>query len=266
MLVNGKLTNQISILDRGLQYGDGLFETIAVIAGQLSLWDQHIQRLQHGCERLGIASHSPEQLLAEAVAEIGQQQRCVLKIIITRGAGGRGYLPPEGAHSNRIIYTSTWPDYPEDAGKKGVKIRICTSRLGNNSTLAQLKHLNRLEQIMARSEWSNPAIAEGLMLDYEGRVIEGTMSNLFIHKDGNLSTPDLSRCGVAGVMRERVMDIAASSGAPVLVTDLSLENLFDADALFLTNSLIGVWPVRAIADREYDIDTMPPALAAAIGS
>jgi 4-amino-4-deoxychorismate lyase len=205
-----------------------------------------------------------DQLLAEARQEIGQQQRCVLKIIITRGVGGRGYRPPAETTCNRILYTSTWPEHPAAAIEQGIKVRVCEMRLGSNPSLAGLKHLNRLEQVMAQAEWDDNTIAEGLMLDYEERVIEGTMSNLFVLQDGQLLTPDLSRCGTAGVMRGFVMRIASSLEIPVTVMDMTLDQLWEADALFLCNSLIGIWPVRQLEDREYDLAAIPPTLREAI--
>jgi len=266
MRVNGSPSDVIAVTDRGLQYGDGLFETIAVVDGQPCLWQAHMDRLQAGCSRLGIPLQDGDQLLAEARQEIGQQPRCVLKIIITRGQGGRGYRPPPETACSRILYSSPWPDYPAAAFEQGVKLRVCNTRLGSNPTLAGIKHLNRLEQVMAQAEWDDSAIAEGVMLDHEERVIEGTMSNLFVLQDGQLLTPDLSRCGTAGVMRGLVMDIAASLEIPVTVMDMKLDRLWQADALFLCNSLIGIWPVRQLEDRAYDPGAIPSILREAIAA
>ncbi len=258
MLINGKPQADISALDRGLQYGDGLFETIAVVNRVPCLWHRHIQRLANGCGRLGLHMPDPETLLDEVSSQIGTTQRCVAKIIVTRGCGGRGYRPPEELHGSRIVYTTDWPDYPQS--EQCIEARICSTRLGNNSDLAGMKHLNRLEQVMARREWSDPAIAEGLMLDQQGFVIEGTVSNMFIVTDEGLATPDLSRCGVAGVMQGLVLDVAQELGITVEIGDINLQMLRQAKALFLTNSLIGIWPVRLLSGHVYEPAAIPEDL------
>lgn len=223
-----------------------------------------MERLNRGCIRLGIPAPDPGRLFAEAMAEIAQQDRCVLKIIITRGPGGRGYRPPVQARPNRVLHSSPWPDYPETLRETGVTIRVCATPLGSNPALAQIKHLNRLEQVMARSEWEDPAVAEGLMLDPAGRVVEGTMTNLFVVTEGRLSTPDLSRCGTAGVMRSLIMEIGSSLGMPVEERDIPLAELWSADALFLSNSLIGIWPVKEVDGREFRPDAVPSPLIDAV--
>jgi 4-amino-4-deoxychorismate lyase len=264
LLINGKPGDAIAVLDRGLQYGDGLFETVAVVDGRPCLWQRHLARLQQGCDRLGIARPDGEQLLAEALQVIGHSPRSVLKIIITRGTGGRGYRPPLDVAPTRILCLAPWPDHPAAAQNQGVVVRICDTRLGDNPRLAGIKHLNRLEQVLAQAEWRDPAVAEGLMLDSAGCVIEGTMSNLFVLNEGRLLTSDLSRCGIAGVMRGLVLEMAASLGLPCAVEEMTLDDLGEADALFLTNSLIGIWPVRALEGREYELQAIPPALVEAV--
>lgn len=126
--------------------------------------------------------------------------------------------------------------------------RICLTRLGQNTALAGIKHLNRLEQVLARREWGDPDIREGLLLDAEGNVVEGTMSNLFAIQGSTLVTPDLTRCGVAGIMRTVVLEQAAGLGLGVSVQPLPLAEVEQADELFLTNSLIGVWPVIGLGN------------------
>ena len=251
LLINGKPSELLPALDRGLQFGDGLFETLAVKDGRPCLWDAHLARLRLGCERLGIPMPDPESLRAEAESLVAGHARAVLKLMLTRGCGGRGYRPPDDPQPNRVMLLAEWPDYPAEWQSTGVKIRLCRTRLGLNPDLAGIKHLNRLEQVLARSEWDDPAIAEGLLCDLDGRVIEGTASNLFLQRDGRLLTPRLDRCGVAGVMRARVMQLAESMGQPVLEQDLGLVDLERAEALYLSNSLIGIWQVRQFAERDY---------------
>ena len=265
MLINGSASATISALDRGLHYGDGLFETLAVVAGEPCLWQRHMTRLELGCRRLGIEFPDANRLLEEVYLEIGERSHGVVKIILTRGSGGRGYRPAQKHKApTRLVNFSAWPAYPEEGSITGVQVRFCTTRLGCNPLLAGLKTLNRLEQVMARAEWDDPEIAEGLLLDSEGRVVEGTMSNLFLLHGDRLTTTDLIRCGVAGVMRELVLEQADQLGFFPVIEDLLPHHLQTADALFLTNSLIGIWPVRKLGEWLYDAHRVPPRLIAAV--
>lgn len=264
ILVNGKAIDGLSVLDRGLQYGDGLFETLRIHEELPQFWDRHMFRLARGCERLQMPAPPLEQLTDEARQLCEARQSGVLKIIFTRGGGGRGYRPPDEVHPSRIVAWFPSPHYPADYARKGVAVRMCDTRLGINPSLAGLKHLNRLEQVLARAEWRDPAVHEGLMRDVEGRVVEGTMSNVFAVRDGCLLTPDLSRCGVAGVMREVVLELAAKLAVPVQECSLEVEALMSAQEVFLTNSLIGIWPVRRLAERDYAVGPVTQRLAAAL--
>jgi 4-amino-4-deoxychorismate lyase len=251
VVINGLAIDSISSLDRGLLYGDGVFETIVVKAGRPRFWLRHLARLIAGCERLGIPQPEGKRLLEESLAVTSGVTRGVLKIIVTRGCAGRGYRPASDAIPTRIIQLHPWPDYPETCRESGVRVRLCRQRLGHNPALAGIKHLNRLEQVLARGEWDDPGILEGLLLDEDERLVEGTMSNLFLIRDRILMTPDLVRCGVAGILRTVVMELAARMPMQLQVRALGLDDLREADEVFLTNSLIGIWPVIAVEDRPY---------------
>jgi len=263
-LIDGAPAATVPVTDRGLHYGDGLFETIAVVDGRPCLWDRHLARLRHGCRRLAIPCPETDLLLDEALSLTGGLARAVLKVIVTRGDGGRGYRPPRPATPRRVLRVSAWPDYPESWGSAGVRVRYCQTRLGHQPLLAGLKHLNRLEQVLARAEWDDPDVAEGLMLDPDGQLIEGTQTNLFAIAGGRLLTPPLDRCGVAGVVRGLVLDLARGLGLPVAEEPLDPARLERADGLFLTSSLAPLWPVRELAGRPFDPAGVPPELAAAV--
>lgn len=264
VLLNGVAADRISCSDRGLQYGDGLFETVAVVDGRPALWGRHLDRLQLGCVRLGIPPPDPLRLRDEVEREIAGRDRLVIKIILTRGEAGRGYRPPASPQPNRLVSSAPWPDQPRSWRTAGVRLRYCNTPLGINPALAGVKHLNRLEQVLARGEWSDPEIAEGLMLDGAGRVIEGTQSNLFLWRDGGLHTPDLSAAGVSGVMRGLVLELARSLGIEVGIGHLFPEDLAGADGLFMTNALIGYWPVCELEGLRFDISRLPRELLARI--
>ena len=250
-LVNGEALDCIASTDRGLLYGDGVFETLAVQDGRCRYWIQHLARLQAGCERLAIPVVDAELLAAEAGRLLAGVAQGVLKIIVTRGSGGRGYRAPQRVLPTRILQLHPWPEFAPSCAASGVAVRLCATRLGHNAALAGIKHLNRLEQVLARQEWDDPGIMEGLLMDADGRLVEGTMSNLFIVSNGVLQTPDLRCCGVAGIMRSVILELADRQGMETRVCDLRPADLTQAGEVFLTNSLIGIWPVIAVDDQRY---------------
>lgn len=252
-LVNGQEASSINIQDRGLLYGDGLFETIAVLNGIPQHWKQHFDRLTKGCLKLGIPELDRDLISNEAGQLCKGIEKAVLKMIVTRGEGGRGYRPPENPVPSRILSLHEWPDYPRENTERGICLRFCETKLSENPALAGIKHLNRLEQVMARAEWSDPDIAEGLMLNGSGCVIEGTMSNLFIVQDRILLTPELSVSGVEGVMRSRILAVASDLGIVHKICQILPHDLIEADEIFISNSLINIWPVRQLDQHSYTI-------------
>jgi 4-amino-4-deoxychorismate lyase len=266
VLVNGIVEDCVASSDRGLLYGDGLFETIAVVDGLLQCWPRHLHRLQAGCDRLGLPAVDSTALLHECYALAGETAKAVLKVIITRGSGGRGYRVPDTAVATRIVQLHEWPYFPDACVEHGVTARVCNTRLGQQPALAGIKHLNRLEQVLARREWNNPDIMEGLLLDSSGYLIEGTMSNIFLVRDGKLLTPDLSRCGVAGIMRTRVLELADSLSIDAAILPVEVKDLREADEVFICNSLIGIWPVIAVDAIAYERGAVTTRLQAQLGS
>ena len=248
-LINGNSSDAISLYDRGLQYGDGLFETIAVEDETLLCWDEHLERLQSGCCRLKIPIPNQETLTEEALSLTSTVDRGIIKIIITRGQGGRGYALPTNIDSTRILSLYPWPEYSFGNPDDGIKVRVCNYRYAHNSILAGIKHLNRLEQVLARSEWTDSSIAEGVVLDHEENVIEGTMSNIFYIKKDILYTPELSACGVEGIIRQKVITLATELDLDICINKISLKSLMDADEAFMCNSIIGVWPIKMLGEK-----------------
>lgn len=255
-LINGKASTVISSFDRGLQYGDGVFETIAIDNGQLLCWNEHIKRLESGCKRLKIPNQDSEVLKQEGLSLIDSENRGILKIIITRGQGGRGYTPPAESEPNRIISLYPFPEYPDDILQNGISIRICDYRYTYNETLAGIKHLNRLEQVLARSEWSDSTIAEGIVLDSHDNVIEGTMSNIFCVIDGVLYTPNLTLCGVEGVIRNKILELAPSLEIKAFVNEISITDLKNAEEIFCCNSVIGIWSVVRLENHKLPLGNL----------
>lgn len=257
MLVNGAWTDRVDAADRGLAYGDGLFETIAVHAGLPCLWPLHMARLAAGASRLRISCPPADLLHRECVEVAAGSRRGVVKLILTRGSGGRGYRPPENPLPTRVLSVHPWPDYPPEWSRDGVQVRFCRTPVGEHPMLAGIKHLNRLEQVLARDEWRDPQVAEGLMCDGHGRVIGGTMTNLFAVAGRRVLTPRIDRSGIAGTVRALVLRLAAAHGLEAAETDLTPRDLAAAEGLFLTNALIGVWPVCRLDEARLDPTRLP---------
>lgn len=260
VLINGTPGDQLSFQDRGLQYGDGLFETVAVRNGRPLCWQEHLIRLEDSCRRLGLRYPGESVLTDETKSLLHDTEHAVLKLTLTRGTTGRGYRPSPDAETTRILSLKPWPDYPPERRHTGVHVRICNTRLGSNPVLAGMKHLNRLEQVMARGEWEGPAIAEGLMQNQAGDVIEGTMSNLFIYREDKLMTPDVGECGIAGIIRGRVLALANDMPLDAMIATINLHDVETADELFLCNSLMGIWPVTAVGEKTYPVGKVTCAI------
>lgn len=257
ILVNGRQQHQIDVHDRGLSYGDGLFETIKVQNATAKLWQMHVERLNNGCRRLNIPQPDLTALKRDIDTVIAANgPHLVLKLIVTRGIGQRGYFY-DGTESPTVIVMSA-PEYQVNASDylTGVTAMLCQTRLSHNVNLAGMKHLNRLEQVLARAEWRDPRIREGIMLDSAGFVIEGTMSNIFLEKDGVVYTPQLSRAGVCGVMRRKVIETLKTIQRPVCIKDLTESELFAADSVAICNALLGVMPVTKIDNKMFVIGPM----------
>jgi len=200
---------------------------------------------------LGMESPLIPELATELAELIRTVPRAIIKLILTRGSGQRGYAPSPSAVPTRILQRLPWPDIPTTHTLDGVSVRRCQLELAQQPRLAGIKHLNRLEQVLARAEWTDPTIAEGLVGDANGHVIEGTAHNVFIVEAGRLLTPALGQCGVAGVMRQWILDHAPGWDILVQVGDITWERLYQADEVFLCNSVHGIWPVRQCESQFY---------------
>jgi 4-amino-4-deoxychorismate lyase len=246
ILINGIMEEKISTADRGLAYGDGIFRTLATKAGKPLFWPRHFARLADDCRRLDIPPPLESPLLNEVEQVARERDQGAVKIIVTRGPGERGYALPSNPQATRVVMGMPLPVWPPEYFSAGIRARLCDLRLSEQPRLAGIKHLNRLENVLARAEWDDPAIAEGLLLDQHSNLIEGVTSNLFLVRNGILITPDLSRCGVAGVTRERILAWAHKAGWVSEIRDVKLDELWDAEEILVCNSLIGVWQIREI--------------------
>lgn len=249
--------------DRGLHYGDGLFETALLTGGRIRFLDDHLERLAAGCERLGLPCPERATLLREIATLTAGRGEGILKVTLTRGSGGRGYRAPQGQAATRLLALHPAPAAPASPDA-GISVRWCSMRLGRNPALAGIKHLNRLEQVLAQSEWNAGDMEEGLMLDTEGELVSATAGNLFLVREGQLATSDLRYCGIRGVMRGRVIVAALEAGIEVDEQPLWATDLEAADEVFITNSIRGIRPVASLGERHWPTGAVTRQLAATL--
>ena len=253
-LLNGHGDAGISPLDRGFAYGDGVFRTMQVKDGAPVKWTRHYRKLVDDCNLLGIVCPSADILLGDIrqlFSGVPNGTRSVAKIVITRGEAARGYAVPALAQPTRLVTRSDYPAYPPQNAEDGIQLHLCKLQLGHQPAYAGIKHLNRLENVLARMEWNDATFADGLLLDTEGNVIECTMSNVFARFGSQLVTPDLHRCGVAGITRDIILESAEQLKLDVDVQDMTLETLLQADEVIVCNSLFGAWQVRSLAGKHW---------------
>lgn len=247
--LNGEQAGTVSAKDRGLTYGHGLFETVRLANGSLPLLRYHLSRLVSGAGRLGLIINLP--LLQQYIDQLllASPDNGIIKIIVTAGSEGRGYACDPPVNPSYILQWFPFVDYSSSHRQQGVALKYCEHRLPHSPVLAGVKHLNRLDQVMARAEWKDN-FPEGLMRDYQGNVVEGVSSNLFIFRGGLWLTPCLNQCGVAGVMRQYLMDeLLPGNCFQAKEENISVDQLISADEVFVCNSVIGIWPVISLEGR-----------------
>lgn len=237
--VDGVESDVLDIADRGLAYGDGLFETFRVINERPLWWDRHLARLQRGAQVLGIELPNPTRLHIEALNCCEGAADGVLKLILTRGSSGRGYRPGDGSPT-RILSL-----HPSPTRQDSITAIRCEARLATQPLLAGLKHLNRLEQVLAARECQQANVDEGLLFDGDGRLVSAVAGNVFLLRDGEWLTPTIDRCGVAGICREWLLENLASCRE----TALSDDDVKAAEAVFVCNSVRGILPVSELDGR-----------------
>jgi 4-amino-4-deoxychorismate lyase len=243
--INGRRCAKLDARDRGVQYGDGLFETMKVQDGSIRLLELHLARLYAGCRVLKITLPREALLRRELLRITPQRGAAVLKLIVTRGVGPRGYRPSGLERATRIVSVAAMAG-ATGAAAVPVRVRVCKTPLSSNPALAGLKTLNRLDCVLARAEWRDERIWEGLMRDHHGNWVCGTMSNLFLKRGAVLTTPRLDLCGVAGVMRRWVMQHAGNLKLRVAQRSVSWDDLKSADEVFMSNAVVGIRSVRSI--------------------
>ena len=249
--VNGEDTHLLPVFDRGLSYGDGIFTTAVYKAGKIQLFERHLKRMHDSGSELGLQLDEKD-LVRHVQIFLDGLGDCILKIILTRQGYQRSYH--SFGHNKPNIILQAFPllgaALTAERRRVGVDVFVCDTPLSRNKLTSRHKHLNKLENVLARSEQPSEKFPEGIMLDTEGNVVEGTMSNIFLVTEGVIQTPDLTYSGVEGVMRSEIIGQSNELQIPVEEKNLSLEDLNNADEVFLSNSIIGIWPISSINDKK----------------
>ncbi|WP_267431639.1 aminodeoxychorismate lyase [Erwinia psidii] len=248
--VNGQPQDSIAIADRAVQFGDGCFTTARIIEGQVVALEAHLERLEKGCQRLRIGAVDWIALRQEIVKAAAGHDEAVLKVIISRGKGGRGYGASGCGQPTRIVMTSDYPVRYHHLKQTGARLTLSSVRLGRNPLLAGIKHLNRLEQILIRTELEQTNFDEALVLDTEGMLVECCAANLFWRKGKAVFTPCLTDSGVNGIQRQQVIGLLHGEGVSVSEVRQPPEVLAEADEVLITNALMPVLPVCQI-DQQF---------------
>lgn len=271
-MLNGDFVSDAAIVaycDRGLMYGDGVFETLHFGADPVphcTLLSYHWARLRRGLHTLKIAVDLAEieGQLKRYLQQAKLAEACSIKITVTRGSAKAGYAPDSKAVATIVISAAVTSPVPPALYDEGVTVRLCEMRMGRNPALAGIKHLNRLEQVMARSEWQDAGIFEGLLRDSEGLLVEATAANVFLRRNGELLTPDLRYCGVAGTQREHLLDtVLPALNLSCRVRSVTLHDLYEADEVFLASSRLGVMPVTRCGDQRWPVGELTCKILAA---
>ncbi len=263
-LINGLPASTVSAWDRGFLYGDGVFRTLRIRDGQPVWWQDHLDKLALDCQRLDlpvVERSDWERDLAQLVPRLDD---AVLRLVVTRGEGVRGYQPPPRPVVTRLVMTAPSPAPDSQLETEGLRLRLCDLRLGLQPRLAGIKHLNRLENILARQEWQDPSIHEGLLFDTEDRLISAVQGNVFLIQPGRIVTPRLDRCGVAGVARQRLLAGAPGWGVQVMEADLGRDDLEQAEGVLISNSVMGLRWAGQVDGRTYPRPAVLDALREAM--
>jgi 4-amino-4-deoxychorismate lyase len=249
-IVNGKFSDLISAADRGLNYGDGVFTTLLVRAGQPIHFEEHQHRLEQGCHRLGITP--PDWMaMAEQVSNLAQNQSlAVLKVVVTRGVGGRGYSPTGATNTSVVVSRHNYPSQYNE-WQNGIELGVAETRCAVFPSLAGLKHLNRLDNVLIKQEIDERRLVDAVVLDADEMLVSASAANLFWYKDSCWYTPSVERAGIAGITRNRVLSYFVDNDIDCKIVRECLDKLLSAEHIFICNTLMGLVPVIKINQQQF---------------
>lgn len=250
-LVDGEPAALCPTDDRGLAYGDGVFRTLRITHGRPEAWAVHMTRLADDCARLGLPRPDADRLDRDARSLSAGLEASVLKIVVTRGSGGRGYTPAQAASVRRIVSRHELPAHARGT-PPALALDWSPVALARQPLLAGIKHLNRLEQVLARADCQRRGAADAAMHDSAGWLISTTMRNLLLRDFyGRWWTPQLDQAGVAGATRQRLMHGLARNNQPVTACAIAVDGLATFDAVVACNSVGGVSAVQRIGETVF---------------
>ena len=262
-LINGEFKDSISVYDRGLAYGDGFFETMLwdsfVEKNETNVgvefWLRHLRRIKDGCQLMQINLPFDEEIIRQRnlilKASLKEKKSGLLKMVVTRGVGGRGYKFERNMIPTIIFLSLPKPKVKKEYFKQGVVVKICKTQLSKNTNLFGYKHLNRLDSVLARSEWEDKNIFEGIFVDSKRNILEGTMTNIFFVHEKTLITPPIIDSGINGVMRQVIIDKAKFFFDKLVIQKINLRDVEKFDQMFLTNSVLKVIPVIRFEKKKF---------------
>lgn len=250
IIINGEFNSLLDISDRSFHYGDACFTTICVKQSRLQLWAKHLERLTNNCQRLGIqfADWSAVLQSAERLIEKSGAESAVVKVVITRGRGGRGYSPKEVRWPSYVVSIHSFPSLYTNWHQNGINVGLSSVKLGKQPLLAGIKHCNRLEQVLIKDALDKTEFDDVLVCDFDDNLVESSAGNLFWLTQGQWYTPSLEYSGVEGVMRNCVLDYFAEKNSPVVQVTQNIGANFAADEMFICNSLMGVVAINTFND------------------
>ena len=249
--INGKPQSDLPADDRATQFGDGCFTTARVVDGQVHLLSAHLQRLRDACQRLMIPFSDWSVLEQEMVTYAAGHQHAVLKVLLSRGSGGRGYSGSACTHPTRILSISAWPAHYQRWREQGITLTLSPVRLGRNPLLAGIKHLNRLEQVLIRTHLEQTDADDALVLDSDGWLTECCAANIFWRQGSDVFTPRVDQAGVNGIMRQHCIRLLAASDYTLREVNAPEPALAEADEVIICNALMPVIPVRAYGELRW---------------
>jgi 4-amino-4-deoxychorismate lyase len=260
MWINGIQQQHIPADDRSFQYGDGCFTTIQTRFGALSYWELHVERMQACLDTLGITAPDWHEVYAQLLNAALPDAMGGLKLLISRGSGGRGYASPEQVTPlimiNRFAYPAHYPLWQS----QGLKIGVSRIALGHNPLLAGHKHNNRLEQVLVKDDLRAQGVDDGVVLDINQNIVETSSANIFWRNGESLYTPILDKAGVAGIIRRLIIQDVEALGYQVVIGEFTLEQLKGAEEVFISNALLGIAPVIQVSDRQFTIGELTQKL------
>lgn len=250
-LINGKAVTDWPIADRAAQYGDGFFTTAKIHQGEVQFWRDHLERLMLTAKALHIELPSVLDLFQEVQQVLQQHPTGVLKIMISRGQGGRGYSPSGCGPTTRVLSVTELPAHYANWQNQGIELTVCQQRIGSSPMLAGYKTLNRLEQVLLKREVEQAGTDDGIVLDQNGHVVEATAANIFWYHQGTWYTPDLRQAGIKGIMRKQVLAVCERLAIPCQQGQYPLADVLGAEAVFICNSLMGLVPIKQCQQRSW---------------